>query len=192
MTGPWTAARLRRRVLPAALAVCAACAGRAGGTTGGGPITDSAMAQVQARGEHVMGVDQSQAQHVFETLPDGGRIVLVWPDTSGGGTVEVATIRQHMREVATAFAAGDFSAPLQVHATEVPGTGTMRDRRGAITYTATDVPGGAAVRIVTTDSAAAAAVAEFLAFQRREHRAEGHEHGGAGMHQSHQAVEGRP
>lgn len=150
----------------------AACAGREGKP----PISDSAFAKVQARGEHVMGVDQYTAGHVFETLPDGGRIVLAWPDTAGNAAAEVARIRLHMREIAAAFEAGDFAAPFAVHDTVVPGTDVMRERRGAIAYTVQDVPGGALVRIVTADPAAVRAVAEFLAFQRNEHRA-GHAHG---------------
>lgn len=183
MTARWNRAMRGRHALLVGLAACIACAGRgrsAGGTASGTPITDSTFAEVQVRGEHVMGVDQSLAQHVFETLPDGGRIILAWPDTSGEGAAEVVKIRQHMREIATAFAGGDFSSPFQVHATDVPGTAMMRERRSTITYRATDIPGGAEVRIATGDTAAAAAVAEFLAFQRNEHRAEGHLHPAGG------------
>jgi len=31
---------------------------------------------MQSRGAHVMGVDQYTSAHVFEDLPDGGRVVL--------------------------------------------------------------------------------------------------------------------
>jgi hypothetical protein len=34
------------------------------------------FAAMQARGEHVMGVDQYTSAHVFEDLPDGGRVIL--------------------------------------------------------------------------------------------------------------------
>lgn len=140
--------------------------------------TDSAFAAVQDRGAEVMGVDQYTSTHVFEDLPDGGRIVLERPDTSD--SAGIATIRAHMRSIASAFARGDFSAPGLVHAREVPGTSVMIARRSAITYRAVDRPRGAEVRITTTDSAAIAAVREFLAFQRMDHRAAGHE--GHGSH----------
>jgi hypothetical protein len=48
--------------------------------------SDSAFAQVQERGEKVMGVDQYISRHVFESLPDGGRIVLDWPDAAEPGS----------------------------------------------------------------------------------------------------------
>jgi hypothetical protein len=129
---------------------------------------DSAFAGVQSRGHEAMGVDQYTSSHRFEPLADGGRIELQ-RDTADQAGVE--TIRAHMRDIAGRFARGDFTIPGFVHAREVPGTRVMADRRAQITYQALDLPRGGAVRIQTTDSAAVAAVHEFLAFQRGDHRA---------------------
>ena|SRR2546423_7905085 len=130
-------------------------------------------AAMQARGEHVMGVDQYTSAHVFEDLPDGGRVVLERPGPID--TAAIATIRAHMHDIATAFRAGDFTKPFAVHAQIVPGTAVMRDRRARISYTAIDRPRGGEVRITTQDSAAVAAIHEFLEFQREQHHAPGHE-----------------
>ena len=128
---------------------------------------------MQQRGQLVMGVDQYTSAHVFEDLPDGGRIVL---DREGAiDTSGVATIRLHMRDIAAAFRAGDFTKPFQVHAQVVPGTAVMAAHRAAITYDAIDRPRGGEVRIRTQDPAAVAAIHEFLAFQRGGHHAAGHE-----------------
>jgi len=133
----------------------------------------SAFAVVQARGKTVMGVDQYTSAHVFEELPDGGRIILERdPRADSGGFTR---IRQHMRDITAAFKAGDFTKPFQVHAEVVPGTAVMAARRSAISYREVDRPRGAEVRIRTTDPAAIAAVHEFLAFQRGAHHAAGHE-----------------
>ncbi|HKC40979.1 MAG TPA: hypothetical protein VKC15_15675 [Gemmatimonadales bacterium] len=135
---------------------------------------DKDFAAMQERGRMVMGVDQYTSAHVFEDLPDGGRIVLDregTTDTSG-----VATIRLHMRDIATAFRAGDFTKPFQVHAQVVPGTEAMRAQRAAIDYQVNDRPRGGEVRLRTTSPTAVAAIHEFLAFQRSGHRAAGHEH----------------
>lgn len=134
---------------------------------------DAAFAGVQERGRDVMGVDQYTSQHVFEDLPDGGRIILERDDAAD--TTAIATIRTHMREVAADFTAGNFARPFAVHAMEVPGTGTMAALHDRIVYSVTDRPRGAEVRITTGDSAAIAAVHAFLAFQRSDHRAAGHE-----------------
>ncbi|HEX5632973.1 MAG TPA: hypothetical protein VFX50_07080 [Gemmatimonadales bacterium] len=160
--------RLRLALVPIALAACGRGDARPASA-------DSAFAGVQARGEQVMGVDQYTSSHVFEDLPDGGRIVLRRDveDTAG-----VAQIRTHMRDIAARFAAGDFSLPSMVHDRPVPGTGVMAAKRDVIRYVADTLERGAQVRIVTTDTAAVRAVHEFLAFQRMDHRAAGADHGG--------------
>lgn len=132
---------------------------------------DPSFAGVQQRGAQVMGVDQYTSTHVFEPLPDGGRIVLQRDTPDSAGT---ATIRAHMRHIAGAFAAGDFRLPGQVHATDVPGTATMAARRGAIRYSVDTLPRGAALRLQSSDSAAVRAIHEFLVFQRHDHRAGAH------------------
>jgi hypothetical protein len=115
-------------------------------------------------------VDQYTSTHIFQPLPDGGRVELQrdGPDSAGA-----QQIRRHMQEIATAFAAGDFTLPGFVHAREVPGTSVMIARRDAITYTVEPLPRGAALRLRSTDSTVVRAIHEFLAFQRRDHHAAG-------------------
>lgn len=134
--------------------------------------SDSAFVAVQARGADVMGVDQYTSTHVFEDLPNGGRIVLQRNSVDSTGT---ATIRIHMNNIAVRFAAGDFTLPGMVHDVEVPGTKVMAERKQLIRYVADTLPRGGQVRIITTDATALAAVREFLVFQRTDHRAMGHE-----------------
>jgi len=135
--------------------------------------SDTGFAAMQLRGQTVMGVDQYTSAHVFEDLPDGGRIVLDRADSSD--TNAIAAIRQHMRDIAATFRAGDFAKPFQVHARVVPGTAIMAARRRKIMYEPVDRPRGAEVRIRATDAAAVAGIHQFLAFQRNAHHAAGHE-----------------
>lgn len=139
------------------------------------PANDSGFAAVQERGRAVMGVDQYASRHRFDILADGGRIELQWENDD---TVEVARIRRHLVDIVQAFAAGDFSSPFAVHATEVPGTRVMRSRRGMIVYSFHPLPRGGEVRLQTRDAAALVAIREFMEFQRSDHRAGGHTHGG--------------
>ena len=122
---------------------------------------------MQTRGQHVMGVNQYTSAHVFEDLPDGGRVVLERADASD--TADITTIRAHMRDIATAFREGDFTKPFEVHAQTVPGTDVMTAKRSVITYDASDRPRGGEVRIRSSDAGAIAAIHQFLAFQREEH-----------------------
>ncbi len=155
-----------RRLAAAGLGLLLLAGERPGGEGG-----DAAFAAVQERGKAAMGVDQYTSWHMFEPLPDGGRIVLQRDQPDSIGT---RVIREHMAQIAAAFAAGDFRLPGLVHAREVPGTKLMAERRALITYTADTLPRGGQVRIRTADSAAVRAVHEFLAFQRADHRAGAH------------------
>lgn len=60
----------------------------------------------------------------------------------------------------------------------MPETAVMAAKKASIRYVADTLPRGGQVRIRTTDSVALAAVHEFLAFQRMDHRAAAHEHEG--------------
>jgi dienelactone hydrolase len=132
---------------------------------------DSGFAGVQARGAMAMGVDQYTSSHVFESLPDGGRIVLQRDSVDSAGTT---TIRMHLQHIARAFADGDLALPGFVHAEEVPGTAVMRARRASIRYEFDTLPRGGQVRIRSSDSLAIRAVHDFLAYQRQDHHAAGH------------------
>jgi hypothetical protein len=157
-----------RLSLPFALVLIVACS-RADDKDAQG---DSAFAALQQRGETAMGVNQYTSQHVFEALPDGGRIVLQRKESDSAGE---ATIRAHMREISTAFRSGDFALPGFVHATgDVPGTAVMKRLKAEISYTPRDLPGGAAVAISSRNSEAVSAIHSFLAFQRIDHRAGSH------------------
>jgi hypothetical protein len=130
--------------------------------------SDSAFAALQRRGKLAMGVDQYASTHHFTRSSDGGRIVL---ETRSGDSAGISRIRHHMREIAHAFATGDFSTPMFVHMRTVPGTVKMAQLRSAITYTPQDLPRGGALQIVTHDPIAIAAVHQFIAFQQQDHRA---------------------
>jgi len=129
---------------------------------------DSGFAGVQRRGAVVMGVNQYTSRHVFEPLPDGGRIAL---ERSVDDSMGAAQIRRHMRMIARQFTAGDFRLPGIVHDREVPGTRVMAERRASISYTVEPLPRGGAVRVRSSDPAAVQAIHDFLAFQRQEHHA---------------------
>jgi hypothetical protein len=133
-----------------------------------GMHADAAFRAMQERGKQGMGVDQYTSTHHFDAQTEGGRIEL---QRDVADTAGVAAIRQHLKQLAAAFAAGNFSIPGMVHMQDVPGTKVMADKRDAITYTYADLPRGGEVRIVSKDAVAIAAIHEFLAFQQREHRA---------------------
>ena len=133
---------------------------------------DTAYARMQARGQTAMGVDQRKAHHVFDDLPDGGRIEL---QADSADSTAIGAIRAHLSMVASAFQAGNFSTPAFVHAGAVPGTSVMAARRSLITYVFGALPRGGEVRITSHDAEALHAIHQFLAYQRQEHHAAGHD-----------------
>jgi hypothetical protein len=154
----------RHLILPFALLTIASCGREDRDET----RSDSSFAALQQRGEMAMGVNQYTSQHVFESLPDGGRIVL---QREASDSLGVAAIRAHMDTISNSFGNGDFAVPGFVHATgAVPGTAAMKRLKAEITYMPRDLPGGAQVVISTRNPEAVAAIHEFLAFQRIDHR----------------------
>jgi hypothetical protein len=135
---------------------------------------DAEFAALQARGEVGMGVDQYRSTHVFDALPDGGRIEF---QHDGDDAEAVARIRRHLQEIQVAFEAGDFSTPAFVHDRQVPGTDVMAARKEHIEYRYRDLPRGGELRLITSDPEALLAIRDFMAFQRDDHRASGMEHG---------------
>jgi hypothetical protein len=124
-------------------------------------------ADLKKRGAAAMGFDQETTAHHFLLLPDGGAIeVSVTGRSDASGR---ARIRAHLREIAKAFAAGDFEKPLATHGEMPPGTSAMRERREAIAYSYEKTRGGGRVRIATNDPAAVDAIHDFLRYQIREH-----------------------
>jgi hypothetical protein len=155
----------RRVLLSLVLLPIAAC----GREDRGDARSDSSFAALQQRGETAMGVNQYTSQHVFESLPDGGRIVLQRKESDSVGE---AAIRAHMDTISKAFSTGDFVVPGFVHATsDVPGTAAMKRLKAEISYRSRDLPGGAEIVIATRNPEAVSAIHEFLAFQRMDHRA---------------------
>ena len=121
------------------------------------------------QGVMVMGFDQEKTVHHFYLHEDGGTIDVAVADAANAADRDA--IRSHLRHIATMFGEGDFNAPMLVHnARDVPGTATLAQLKGTVTYTYRETPNGGRVDIVSRDEAAVAAVHDFLRYQIREHR----------------------
>lgn len=123
---------------------------------------------VVERGEHVMGFSHEKTTHHFRVYRDGGAIEVEankLEDTESRDAIHV-----HLAHIAKMFAAGDFSAPMQIHAQNPPGTAEMKRLRDAIQYKLETMKKGARIRITTKDLDALRAVHEFLRFQMSDHQ----------------------
>ena len=127
----------------------------------------STYGALQERGKQAMGVDQYTSAHHLDDLTDGGRIELRRDVDDAAG---VAQIRAHLQGIASAFTDGDFTTPAFVHLQFVPGASVMVAKRAAIRYTLTALPHGGQLLMASKDKDAIAAIHEFMAFQRMDHR----------------------
>jgi hypothetical protein len=168
---------IRSTTLPVIVTALALPLVACGGSGDADPVAadEREFAALQARGEQAMGVDQYTSTHLFDALPDGGRIELQRDTDDPAG---IATIREHLREVQAAFSAGVFSTPAFVHSREVPGTAIMAEKKDHIEYVYRDLPRGGELRLVSSDPEAIQAIHDFMAFQRSDHRAGGMDHSG--------------
>jgi hypothetical protein len=123
---------------------------------------------VVERGDHVMGFSHDKATHHFRLYPDGGGIEVESNDAQDTATRD--EIRMHFAHIVKMFAAGDFSAPMLIHAQNPPGSATMKKLREHIQYKLENTERGGRIRITTKNAEAVRAVHEFLRFQIKDHQ----------------------
>jgi len=124
-------------------------------------------AELKKRGALAMGFDQDKTTHHFRASSTGGSIEVGVKDPAD--TASRDQIRTHLKEIADAFAKGNFDKPFQTHAEVPPGVPAMQRLKAAIRYKYEETADGGVVRITTADPDALKAVHEFLAYQGREH-----------------------
>lgn len=125
-------------------------------------------AEVDKRGDKVMGFSHEKTTHHFRLYKDGGAIEVTANDAAD--VESRGQIRGHLPHIAQMFSAGNFRAPMLVHAQVPPGVETLKKRVGKVDYTYSEMERGGRVRITTADPEALAAVHEFLRFQIADHR----------------------
>ena len=123
---------------------------------------------VVQRGDEVMGFSHEKTTHHFRLYADGGAIEAEAKDAQD--TASRDAIRSHFGHIVTMFAAGNFSAPMLIHAQNPPGTEEMKRLREKIHYSLENTEQGGRIRIITKDAEALRAVHEFLRFQIKDHQ----------------------
>ena len=125
------------------------------------------QAQMEHRGDLVMGFDHTKTIHHFLLKPDGGVIVADAKDATDRDSI--AKIRKHFAEIAALFSKGEFSKPKEIHNRVPPGVAEMIQHRGEISYTFHETEKGGEVRIKSANEEARKAVHAFLQFQIGDH-----------------------
>jgi len=125
------------------------------------------MADVKKHGAEAMVFDQDKTTHHFRLYKDGGAVEVAAKDPAD--TSSIGQIRDHLKQQAKKFAAGDFGAPQHTHGQMPPGVETMTRLRSKIQYEFQSTEGGGRLRVTTGDAQALAAVHDFLRFQIEDH-----------------------
>jgi hypothetical protein len=125
-------------------------------------------ATLNQRGDHVMGFTHEKTTHHFRLFKNGGAIEVEANDPKDTDSRDM--IRMHLAHIAKMFAAGDFNAPVLVHATNPPGVPEMTELRDQIHYQFEKMDSGGRVTIQTGNARALAGIHRFLRFQISEHQ----------------------
>lgn len=125
-------------------------------------------AQLNQRGDHIMGFSHEKTTHHFELNQDGGVIEVRANDLNDAQTRD--QIRAHFHHIVQMFAAGNFNVPMLVHAQNVPGTAVMSQLKGQLHWELQETARGAKITISADSKAALDAVHEFLRFQIADHK----------------------
>jgi hypothetical protein len=169
MTSPGTRFRLAHTLIViAALSAVAFPAAQQAQQPPPKPAPADPHQQMNMRGNEVMGFDQDKTAHHFLLFDDGGAIDV--SVKAADDTKNRDAIRSHLPHIAMMFGNGDFSAPMLVHSTDVPGTRELASFKDKVRYTYVETPRGGRVDIVTSDKAALDAVHKFLRFQIADHK----------------------
>ncbi|MEO6569742.1 MAG: cytochrome c [Opitutaceae bacterium] len=123
---------------------------------------------VNQRGDKVMGFSHEKTTHHFRLKVDGGAIEVDANDA--GDAASRDQIRTHLQHIAGKFAAGDFTAPMMIHAQNPPGVSTMKRLKLVIKYDFEETERGGRVRISSGNVRARAAIHEFLRYQISDHQ----------------------
>lgn len=131
---------------------------------------DDHHAGVVGRGEsHAgMGFSQTTTTHHFLLTASGGVVQVTANDPRN--TVQVDTIRMHLKHIAEMFSEGNFDIPHFVHDQTPPGVPTMKKLGAEIHYSPEMLKDGARVKIETSSPEGVAAVHDFLRFQIKDHQ----------------------
>lgn len=125
-------------------------------------------AAVNKRGDKVMGFSHEKTTHHFLLKKDGGSIEVTSNDAQDTASRDL--IQQHLQHIAKKFAAGDFEAPMLIHAQTPPGVPVLQKLKIEIKYQFEKSATGGRVRLTTDNAQALAAIHEFLRFQIKDHQ----------------------
>jgi hypothetical protein len=134
-------------------------------------LAQTVQEHVHGHGHEVMPFDLAKTIHIFRMTEDGGtQAVVLRSGTSDPDQVRM--IQHHLGMEAAQFQEGNFTDPVHLHGSDMPGLKEMQAGapRMKITYRA--LPNGAEIRFQTNDIRLTTAVHRWFGAQLSEHGAD--------------------
>jgi mono/diheme cytochrome c family protein len=129
---------------------------------------------VRARGPQVMPFSLDATQHVFEKTDSGGTQRVLAREHH---PEQVASIREHLRGIAAAFAARDFSGPTHIHGAGMPGLAQLKAAPyDALAVTYREIDGGGELTYRAQTPVLQDAVHRWFDAQLADHGADATDH----------------
>ncbi|MEZ4859893.1 MAG: hypothetical protein R3C14_01225 [Caldilineaceae bacterium] len=125
------------------------------------------QADVAQRGTEVMPFDLNATTHIFEKTAEGGIQQVIADDPND--TAQIALIRTHLTEEAARFQQGNFHDPAQIHGMDMAGLHALMMGAEKITITYSELPDGAQITYITTDTALVDAIHAWFDAQVADH-----------------------
>jgi hypothetical protein len=138
------------------------------------------QAEVARLGADVMPFSLAATIHIFTKTSDGGIQRVVAKNASD--SKQVRLVREHLHVIRAQFLKGDFTGPLHIHGSPMPGLAELETAKpGQVSIAYKAVAGGAELRYRTSDLKLARALHDWFDAQLSDHGAdamEGHHHPG--------------
>lgn len=167
MGAPLRVLRCLAPLLAGALLPPPAAQAQAPGAAASSAAAPSRQEQVRSAGSQVMPFALDQTLHIFDKTADGG---VQRVRVRGDAPDQVAMIRTHLRQIAAAFAARDFSAPSHIHGAGMPGLAELRAApAGELDVTYRELDDGAQVAYVGRSASIVAAIHRWFDAQLSDH-----------------------
>jgi len=116
---------------------------------------------------NVMPFDLSQTIHVFEMTESGGIQQVVTKDPND--SAQITLIQQHIQHEVMLFSAGNFSDPMLLHGSEMPGVKELSAGAAQIKVEYAALPNGAQITFITQDTHIVTEIHRWFGAQLSDH-----------------------
>lgn len=129
---------------------------------------ETRLDEIAKRGAQVMPFNLDQTTHVFTKTESGGVQQVIAKEPSC--IRQIKLIREHLLNLSTAFARGDFSGPAKIHGKGMPGLAELQAAKiGSIKIEYSELPNGAQLTYSTDNSALISAIHRWFDAQLSDH-----------------------